>query len=166
MNIDKNKEGKVQRVQLLRLVESLHHKNALMFKQVICPPTDEGSLIDYEEVRKMIADYPYMLEPAFRLQTTLRRRIMGEKFWRKKQTLLLNIDKDRELKRVRKERQLLKERNFKVRAEVGWVSYYFSKRARERAANQFPLPVVTLNEKGDVKVGWQYALIAENYESK
>jgi hypothetical protein len=69
MYSDKNKEGKIPRIQLLRLLESLHQKNALIFQQVVCPPTKESSQIDYEAVKKMFVDYPYMLEPAFRLQT-------------------------------------------------------------------------------------------------
>lgn len=114
---DRNKEGKVQRIQLLRLLESLHHKNALMFNQVICPRQEEASWIDYETVKRMINEYPYMLEPAFRLQTTLRRKIMGDKFWKRKQTQLLNVH--RESKRRQEELKPTQERNGKMRAEDG-----------------------------------------------
>lgn len=78
----------MSRKQLLRLLESIHSKNAQMFKQVVCPPEEEASSVEYETVRQIIVAHPFMLEPAFRLQTTLRRRIMGEKFWQKKVGLI------------------------------------------------------------------------------
>lgn len=108
-----------------------------------------------------------MLEPAFRLQTTLRRRIMGEKFWKRKENQISNKERDGELKRQREERRLMRERRSQIRKEIGWFNYCFKSRDREKAANELPLPVVTLNDSGEVKVEWRYTLdIIENCESE
>lgn len=155
------------RGQLLRLLESIHHRKVLMFQQVVCPSSEESSLIDFDAVQKIISDYPYMLEPAFRLQTTLRRRIMGEKFWKKKQRRISSIDKEREHKRRQEERRLTRKRSGQIRQEIGWLSYYFKKEARDKAAREFPTPVVSIDNSGEVKVDWNYILsIDENCDSQ
>ena len=127
-----------------------------MFQQAVCPPSEESSLVDFETVRKIIMDYPYMLEPAFRLQTTLRRRIMGEKFWKKKQRRISAIDKETERKRRREERRLMRERSRKIRQDVGWLSYYLKNEVHDKATREFPRPVVSIDESGEVKVDWNY----------
>jgi hypothetical protein len=68
------------------------------------------------------------------------------------------MDAERELKRLREERRLTRERKYKIRAEVGWVTYYFNKDSRDKAAGGYPLPVVCLDDKGEVKVRWRHTL--------
>lgn len=89
---------------------------------------------------------------------TLRRRIMGEKFWKKKEKRISNIDDDRERRRRQEEQRLLRERRSKIRSEIGWLTYYLKRQACEQAAREFPEPVVTLDDAGQVKVEWRYTL--------
>ena len=100
--LDKEKEGRILRFQLLRFVESIHAKKILLFEQVILPtnnstPSHQNYLprlpaaerqkasIDYPALRKLCVEYPTLLEPMFLLQSTCRRRIMGEKWWKRKE---------------------------------------------------------------------------------
>jgi hypothetical protein len=125
--LDKKKEGKILRLQLLRLLDSLHCKRNLMFQHAVCPATEESSSIDYETTTRLFADFPLMLEPAFRLQTTLRRRLMGEKFWRRKQIQISLVEKVRERKRLKEERRLYRERESKFEQRWAWFPFWTNK---------------------------------------
>lgn len=92
---------------------------------------------------------------------------MGEKFWKRKENQISNKESDREHKRRREERRLMRERRRQIRQEIGWFGYFFKSRDREKAANELPLPIVSLDDSGEVKVEWRYTLdIIENCESE
>lgn len=179
--LDKNKQGRIYRTQLLHFIESLHGKKALVFQQAV-QPTEAGSdreisslkspltvedirklTIDYASLRKLcVHDYPSILEPAIRFQNTLRRRLIGEKWWQKKQIQLerkyerdQKMDKLRENARAKEEKRLLKERKEEIRSEIGWISYYFRKNERLATEKQYPIPKVRLeDETGNILVDW------------
>ncbi len=179
--LDKNKQGRIFRKQLLHFIESLHGKKVLAFRQAVQPNEAESErevsspkgpltlaeirklTIDYATLRKLcVHDYPTILEPAIRFQNTLRRRLIGEKWWQKKQIQLerkyereQKVDELREKARAREEKRLLKERKEEIRSEIGWISYYFRKRERLATETQYPIPKVTLEDgTGNICVDW------------
>eukprot|EP00569_Conticribra_weissflogii_P009741 CAMPEP_0171363938 /NCGR_PEP_ID=MMETSP0879-20121228/3700_1 /TAXON_ID=67004 /ORGANISM="Thalassiosira weissflogii, Strain CCMP1336" /LENGTH=366 /DNA_ID=CAMNT_0011871201 /DNA_START=205 /DNA_END=1305 /DNA_ORIENTATION=+ len=179
--LDKNKQGRIYRSQLLHFIESLHGKKVLAFQQAI-QPNEAGSdreissrkrpltteeirklTIDYATLRKLcVHDYPTILEPAIRFQNTLRRRLIGEKWWQKKQIQLerkyereQKMDDLREKARAKEEKRLLKERKDEIRSEIGWISYYFRRNERLATEKQYPIPKVKLEDKtGNILVDW------------
>ena len=191
--LDRSKEGRIHRMQVLRFVESLHHKKVLTFQKAILPdgltcdndfkhkqnphssdtdinnmmhlPTrsNEITTIDYMDLRKLCIDYPTMLEPAICLQHTLRRRILGETWWKKKQRILEKcqqkklqlLNRKGEKQRAAEEERLMKERKEEIRTEIGWISYYFRRSVRVETETKYPMPIVSLDDDTDeVCVSW------------
>ena len=113
--LDKDGGGLIPRKRLLRFVESLHGKKILAFERAILPddvnndarnnnapsvrkskpPGNDARLlpaaerrrisVDHAALTKLCIDYPTLLEPMMRLQNTIRRRIMGDSWWRRKE---------------------------------------------------------------------------------
>lgn len=92
--LDKNRSGLIARTQLLRFVEAIHGRKRLLFETTILPKDDESSTrtanplpaaeerrntVNHAALTRMCAEHPQMLiEPISRLQTQLRRRLLGE----------------------------------------------------------------------------------------
>ena len=54
-------------------------------------PTAERqrSSVNYQQLKQLCIDYPTLLEPMLLFQSKLRRRIMGEVWWRKKESMII-----------------------------------------------------------------------------
>ncbi|KAL7540828.1 hypothetical protein ACHAXR_011086 [Thalassiosira sp. AJA248-18] len=175
--LDKDKQGRIPRFQLLRFVESIHVKKILVFEQVILPndkkppsrakddtlrlPAAERqkSSVDFLALKKLCIDYPTMLEPMLLFQDTLRRRIMGEVWWKRKENEIekhfRTLDQSREKERRKEEKRLHKERKDKIIAEVGRIPYYLRAKSRIEAEKEYPKPIVSLEEEtGKISVEW------------
>jgi len=63
--------------------------------------------VDYNELKRLCVDYPTMLEPMLLFQTTLRRRILGEKWWKRKE---YQIEKHHRTLETMKEKNRRKEK--------------------------------------------------------
>ena len=142
--LDKEKEGRILRFQLLRFVESIHAKKILLFEQVILPtnstPSHQNYLprlpaaerqkasIDCPALRKFCVEYPTLLEPMFLLQCTCRRRIMGEKWWKRKEYEIKKhcrtaIDQSRQGEDCKKEEKRLLNKKWKGRIIIRKPSF-------------------------------------------
>mmetsp|Transcript_13664 Transcript_13664/g.29565 ORF Transcript_13664/g.29565 Transcript_13664/m.29565 type:complete len:423 (-) Transcript_13664:569-1837(-) len=185
--LDKEKEGRIPRFQLLRFVESIHGKKIRAFEQVILPegnnakpsssyssslPSNKGgnplrlpaaerrrATVDYLALQKLCVDYPSMMEPILLIQNDIRRRIMGEVWWRRKENQIdkyfRTLPKRREKTRRREEKRLLKERKQKILSEIGRKAYYFRSNSRDKAEEEYPKPIVSLEEEsGKIRVEW------------
>eukprot|EP00579_Thalassiosira_antarctica_P003143 CAMPEP_0201906834 /NCGR_PEP_ID=MMETSP0902-20130614/57224_1 /ASSEMBLY_ACC=CAM_ASM_000551 /TAXON_ID=420261 /ORGANISM="Thalassiosira antarctica, Strain CCMP982" /LENGTH=410 /DNA_ID=CAMNT_0048440979 /DNA_START=64 /DNA_END=1296 /DNA_ORIENTATION=- len=179
--LDKEKEGQFPRFQLLRFVESIHGKKILVFEQVILPNDTTSSSsrsnnksnnllrlpsaerrrasVDYLALKKLCIDYPTMLEPIFLLQNSIRKRIMGEVWWKRRESQIekyfRTLDQSREKKRRREEKRLLKERKEKILTGIGWIPYFLRSKSRGEAEKEYPKPIVSLEEEtGEVSVEW------------
>ena len=67
--------------------------------------------VDYNDLKRLCTDYPTMLEPMLLFQTTLRRRILGEKWWRRKEH---QIEKHQRTLEMMKEKNRRKEEEKKT----------------------------------------------------
>lgn len=178
--LDKGKEGEIRRFQLLRFVEAIHGKKIIVFEQVILPdkckkapslrpkglenlrlPAAERqkASVDYAALKNLCIAYPNMLEPMLLFQNTIRRRIMGEVWWTKKENQIekyfRTLGHVREKKRRREEKRLLKERKQKMQSDIGLVAYYSRSNARSEIEKEYPKPVVSLeDETGEICVEW------------
>mmetsp|Transcript_3481 Transcript_3481/g.7782 ORF Transcript_3481/g.7782 Transcript_3481/m.7782 type:complete len:160 (+) Transcript_3481:634-1113(+) len=105
---------------------------------------------------RMCAEHPQLLEPISRLQTQLRRRLLGEKWWTNQEFQLerraLLLKRANESKRKQEEKRLLKERSEAIRAEVGLIQFLFCGRAWREAETSHPRPIVTVDKSGEIKV--------------
>jgi len=92
------------------------------------------------------------------LQAGIRRRLLGEVWWRRKENEIekyfRTLDQSRERTRRREESKLLKERKQKIVAEIGWMSYYLKRDPRMEAEVTHPKPLVSLDDAGEVRVEW------------
>ena len=100
-----------------------------------------------------------MLEPILLLQNSIRKRIMGEVWSKRKESQIekyfRTLDQSREKKRRREERRLLKERKEKILSGIGWIPYFLRSKSRGEAEKEYPKPVVSLEEEtGEVSVEW------------
>jgi len=177
--LDKDGKGRVPRFQLLRFVESLHGRKVLAFERAILPQDDgaptaskggdnvvrlpaaerQRATVDFDGLRKLCDEYPTMLEPMLIFQTALRRRIMGEGWWKRKEREIerhfRTLPRTSERKRRWQERTLLRKRRADIRSEIGVLAYYFKRKERREAEREFPRPIVTLEEEtGKVCVAW------------
>ena len=160
--LDKNKQGRIARVGFLRFVESIHGRKVRAFERAILPdgeddtPTDERvrlpltemrkASVDYVALKHLCVEYPTMLEPMLLFQTKLRRRIMGEPWWRRKEILIeKHFQKLEQLREVEKKR-LINERERKIRHDLGIWAYYFRRKWLSERENEYPLPIVNLKE--------------------
>ena len=74
--------------------------------------------VDYNELKRLCVDYPTMLEPMLLFQTTLRRRILGEKWWKRKE---YQIEKHhRTLEMVKEKNRRRKEESTKMSLK-NWI---------------------------------------------
>ena len=177
--LDKGKEGRIARFQLLRFVESIHAKKTRVFERVLLPaapaspsrPKDSGdplrlpaaerqrASVDYLALKTLCLEYPTLLEPLFLLQSSLRRRIAGEAWWRRKEGQIekyfRTLGPAREKQRRREESKLRKERKRNIISEIGWLPYYLKHESRIEAETMHPKPIVSLEEEtGEVCVEW------------
>lgn len=127
--LDKPKEGRIARTQLLRFVESIHAKEILAFRRALLPaaaPTAAPSAspkkeehgatpvvvvrrpaaearrasVDHPALRRLCVAHPTLLEPLFLLQADLRGRLLGEAWWRRQEK---EIQKHRRTSEQRRE---------------------------------------------------------------
>lgn len=176
--LDKSKNGRIPRFQVLRLVQSIHAKKILAFEQAILPNDDRKSsnanedtlklptaerqkaTIDYQGLKRLTTDYPTIIEPMLLFQSTLRSKVHGETWWRRKEIEIDNhlrtMDQRREKNRKREEKRLLRERKEKIIADVGRIPYYLRiGESRKEAEKEFPKPVVaTVEETGVFHIEW------------
>ncbi|KAL7549122.1 hypothetical protein ACHAWF_012390 [Thalassiosira exigua] len=174
--LDKGGEGRIPRAQLLRFVESLHQGRSGVsfeaFRRAILPdaalPNEgpilpaaerERSSVDYPGLWGLCGAYPALFEPLLLFQDSLRRRVMGYAWWRRKEKEVerhfRTLDGRREKARRREERRLLRERRGDIRSEIGWIPYYSQGKARGEAEKGHPRPIVILEEEtGKICVEW------------
>lgn len=173
--LDKKRSGRIARTQLLRFVEAIHGRKWLLFETAILPKDDESSTrtsnnvrlpaaeerrstVDREALTRMCAEHPLMLEPICRLQTQLRRRLLGEKWWANQELLLKKRtrfrDRENESKRKQEEKRLLRERSEAIRTEIGLIQFLFRGKAWREADTSHPRPIVTVDKSGEMKVDW------------
>ena len=176
--LDKNKNGRIPRFQVLRLVQSIHAKKILAFEKAILPNDDRKSsntkedtlklptaerqkaTVDYQDLKNLSTIYPTMFEPMLVFQSTLRRRVLGEVWWRRKENEIDNhlrtMDQRREKNRKREEKRLLRERKEKIIADVGRIPYYLRMgKSRNEAEKEYPKPIVAaVEETGVFHIEW------------
>ena len=160
--LDKNKRGHIARVGFLRFVESIHGRKVRAFERGVLPdgeddtPSDdrvrlplaeiEKASVDYVALKHLCVEYPTMLEPMLLFQTKLRRRIMGEPWWSRKE---MHIEKHvRKLEKLREDekKRLINERERKIRHDLGIWAYYLRRKWRSEREEEYPLPIVNLKE--------------------
>jgi hypothetical protein len=158
--LDKNKEGRIARAFFLRFVESIHGRKVRAFERAILPDGEDNSStddrvrlplagmrkpsVDYVALKQLCIQYPTILEPMLLFQTKLRRRIMGESWWRRKEIHIEKHFRKMEHLREKEKKRLIIEREREIRHDLGIWAYYFRSKWRNERENMYPLPIVNL----------------------
>ena len=116
----------------------------------------EDGIFEFGEFYTLCKQFPDILRPAIRLQHKMRSKIFGEEWWitklKKLQFEREHHDENCEKKRLAEEKRLMKQRRNRIRAELGFFQYYFSKRRRKQIEDLVPKPTVYLDKDMTVKV--------------
>lgn len=150
---DKDKHGYIEQDELKFLVEMLHQSdikgNVSVAFQAI--PFKADGKFDFREFCKLNDDFPTVLFPAFRLQQSMKINIMGEGWWDRKQSIMIN-ERDNikyaHERRVRMEiRKRERMRQDDIRHDMGFFKYYAMPHHRKRLHIKHP-PI----ERADVEL--------------
>ena len=101
--------------------------------------TNGDGKIDFGEFTVMDISYPMLLYPAYRLQESMMERTLGQKWWKQRQSRLMDergkVAKKEADKKNAENARKNKLRNMEVKRRMGPINYYlcFWKRDEERA---------------------------------
>ncbi len=165
--VDKEKRGYVTTDALESTMSILHSSgNHVSRKEATVPKhtlnalrsqSYEGDLISFDEFRTLCTSYPYLLFPIFRLQQTLCSHFIGTPWWEKKKAALHKLKVQQlyaqQQKVANEERRLRNERIALIKSEIGFMGYLFDIEKRKELEELNPLPVVFLDENGDIQYG-------------
>ena len=122
--------------------------------QVLQTELNKDGKIDFKEFQLFNAEWPALFYPAYRLNTAMIDKIMGEKYWTKKKRSMQDVkDKKKQEMEKKKLRALQKAeriRQRKIRKKMGLIYYYFCPCLREHWDKLFP-PVDQQRELTDAE---------------
>ena len=157
---DKEKIGSIEKEEFEFFIEKLHNgikgniQSAL--KNVIY---DEDEFLSYESFQTFIKSFPGTLFPMFRLQQSIKCRIMGNTWWERKIKRLhhdrLSFNDRSEKKRKKEKSRLRRQRRQILQSQMGLFAYFTNKERRRHYERIHPLPIVYLDENFDVRVQYE-----------
>jgi len=164
---DKSKHGYIS-AEALENIISILHSNGNYFsrieanvpkhtKKTLNSQTYEGDLVTFDEFQALCKTDPNLLFPIFRLQQKLCARIMGDSWWERKKAAIYG-EQTRHLhlrqRKILKEQQRLRHEQIAMfKAKIGFVGYFFNHEKRRELVALNPLPIVYLDENGDIQYG-------------
>lgn len=161
--LDKEKRGRIPQSRLLRFLESIHGRKIRAFERAVLPGGEDDTSkddsavqlplaemrkasVDYVALKQLCFEYPTMLEPMLLFQTKLRRRIMSEVWWRRKEMHIEKHFHKLDQSRKNEQKRLIKERERKLRCDMGIWAYYFRRYRSGEREKEYPLPIVSSRE--------------------
>jgi hypothetical protein len=98
--------------------------------------------VDFNEFKELNRNFPQLLYPAFRIQISMMRYTLGQRWWAKRKILLSTLREEMrnrtERLRIKDQKRLDKVRQKKIRKEMGIAQYYVLRYKRHAYEARIP----------------------------
>ena len=147
---DKDKNGYIKHEDLEVYVKAINQleldqefrSNQNTAWQVLQTELNKDGKIDFKEFQLFNAEWPALFYPAYRLNSAMIEKIMGEKYWMKKKRELQDVKDKKKRELEKKKRKALAKaeriRQRKIRKKMGTIYYYLCPCLREHWDRLFP----------------------------
>lgn len=143
---DKDKNGYIDQDEMNMFIYSLHQNSVGGNIQNAVEGLDanKDGHFEFSEFKRMHKLYPQVLYPAFRMQTNIQQKILGEWWWKRKKSALAFQKEMKELEEKRvasqAERELERARQNQIKKHMGSLKYYLMPHKRTAYDDMFPPP--------------------------